>query len=199
VLTIPTDYAWNTWSVSNITDNTTYVTQTSTASDGGLTSPNAGYDAGSGYVWDRLDWTGVYLYGVSCEARTADTSATVTSATYFDIVKDCTFPLAQRKRFVQVRFTLATNPDQPELFFMLGYLNNSDSAMLTNNKGLTKDAEGSSKTWDGVFLGRKYQCGICGRTCRRNQMLSQRGSLVCRETCWDKQPSYPSLAQTRRK
>ena len=49
--------------------------------------------------------------------------------------------------------------------------------------------KGDFPSKDGVFKGEKYSCAICGRTFRRYQMVTQRGFLVCRETCKD-EPGY---------
>ena len=200
-LVIPTDYAWNTWSASNISDYTTYFTQTVTTSDGVYTAPNAGYDAVSGYVWDRLDWIAQDGYTVAVEARTADTSAALTSATYFNVQKDCTFLIGYRKRFIQPRITISVNADgsSPKVYFMSLYCGVSEEARQYETAGLTKDSNGANPTYDGVFQGRLYQCGICGMTFRKIDMVTQRGLLVCRKNCKDLEKTIPSAIQVRHK
>ena len=58
------------------------------------------------------------------------------------------------------------------------------------------DTTGSYPTKDGKFKGRKYECGICGMTFRKNEMIRQRGLLVCRKNCKDERDTAPSKAQT---
>jgi hypothetical protein len=198
-ISIPADYAWSTWTLSNMTNNTTNITQTSTASAGTATSPGTGYDAGDGYVFDKLNWSGGIEYGIAIEARTATSASTISTSDYFTLSKDCTFPLAQRKRYIQIKATLTTANLQPALHALVLYSNLSASANTTDSQGLTQDAEGARPTWDNLFSGRKYQCAICGMTYRRGQMTSQRGKLVCLETCKDKLASDPSPIQVRRK
>lgn len=197
MLTIPTDYAWSTWTLTNVTDSTTHII--GTASGGTAVSPSSGYDATSGYVWDKLLYAGINIYGLTVEVRTADSSAGLSSADYFEIRNDCTFPLDKQKRYIQIKITFTQNADgsYPEVHSINVY--SEDTPPTSDTAGLTQSTIGSRPTWDRKFKGRLYQCAICGLTYRIHELVKQRGVLVCRKYCKDLTKDMPSKIQIRRK
>ena len=163
------------------------------SSTGTATSP--GYDATSGYIWRSLNWVGTNP-GILVEARTATTSAGLSSATYFTVYKEALFAEAKQLRFIQIRATL-TNPAILES--ITGTYGLYTDFHQTDTAGLNYSGKGARPTWDHEFLGRLYQCAICGGTYRRNEMTKQRGGLVCKETCKDDEKSKSSDIQIRSK
>uniref|UniRef100_A0A6H1ZC24 Uncharacterized protein n=1 Tax=viral metagenome TaxID=1070528 RepID=A0A6H1ZC24_9ZZZZ len=185
-IVIPTDYAWSTWTLSDVTDNTTSISLTSGKTTGTATSPSAGYDATSGNRHYKIAWTEEDGYGISGEARTADTSAGIASATWFDIRNGSTYLVENRKRFMQVRFTFTVNADAtlPKILTLTMTYNDVPLNQYDND-GFNYSAEGARPTKDGKFAGRYYQCSITGLKLRRHQMVKQRGKLVSREYAYD--------------
>lgn len=158
----------------------------SAKASGTATSPAAGYDAESGNMIMLPSWTQEYGYGLSLEARTADTSAGLSSADWFGIRNDCTLPLSKRKRFMQVRAAFVINADGslPVLYLLtLGYFT---AQPTRETQGFNYSGKGSQGTRDGKFKGRLYTCAISGKVSRRREMKWQRGVLVDKKLADDR-------------
>lgn len=185
-ITIPTDYAFSTWTLSNLDDNTTSISLTSGQDSGTATSPVTGYDATSDYQFMLPSWTLDYGYGLSFEARTATTAAGISSASWFGIRNDCMIPLSKRYRFIQVKATFARNSDDTSPILYTLTLNYYTAQVKTDTAGFNYSMSGSQPTKDGKFEGRIYQCAISAKTIRRNEGIRQRGKLVSRKLAWDR-------------
>jgi hypothetical protein len=183
---IPTDLAWSTWTLSGVTNSTTYIALTPGTDSGTATSP--AYDTGSGNDIFKLAWVALNPFGLTFEAKIATTSAGLSSADYFDIRNDCVFKEEYRERFVQFRGTFARNADatSPELY-KATYSYGTEQVNVCND-GFNQSGDGARPTKDGRFGGRWYSCVLCTAKRRRHEMVKQRGFLVCRD-CKD-EPSY---------
>lgn len=180
IVNLPADYNFSVLTLTNVTDNTTYISPS--ASGGTAETPASGWDSGDGFLWYVVNLKGSYLNCVKIEARTAISSAAISSATYFEIYSGTAIPLANRLRFIQVRLTFTYSGSEYPTVDSIDLTYANDVPNTENSFG----KDGLQPTKDGRFKGRRIICGVCGQSLRKPQARKQRGKWVHADTCYDK-------------
>lgn len=220
--TYPTDYAWSTFTLEDLEDWTTHLTvfvpeagdwdedywdvdgwegASWRITSGTAESPNI--DCGATEVAYLMTWIGGGRKNerVTIQWKTATTEAGLASASYATAKNGVTIPLADRKRWIKILITLTIASEDGYVAWPLTEFSIVTAPEQTQRSsypvGLNWAAKGSRPTRDRVFEGRKYQCGICGGTYRRKDLVRQRGVFVCKDTCQDDNDNKRSDIQKR--